>query len=85
VFFRRRAAGEDPWLVAKMWIFAIGAGLALAGMATEIRWLIGAAAVVLVAGIAIRFVPRGGDPDDGTAGAPAPEDRSTLSDDAGGA
>jgi hypothetical protein len=45
-------------LVPKLWIFGIGALLALLGMALENDWLIGGAGVVLAVGIVLRFVRR---------------------------
>ncbi|MFP4623344.1 MAG: hypothetical protein ACOC3J_01965 [Gemmatimonadota bacterium] len=59
MFFRRGLSGPDPWLDIKLWIFSIGAILALLGMGFREEWLIGAAAVVLLAGLALRFVRRG--------------------------
>lgn len=58
MFFRRGVADDDPWLGPKLWIFGIGALLALLGMALENDWLIGAAGVVLAAGIGLRFLRR---------------------------
>ncbi len=60
MFFRRGVADDDPWLRPKLWLFSTGAILALLGMGLEHDWLIGAAAVVLLVGLALRFVkPRG--------------------------
>lgn len=64
MFFRRGVADDDPWLQAKLWIFTAGALLALAGMLLENDWLMGAAGIVLLAGVLLRFVKR---PDDETA------------------
>jgi hypothetical protein len=58
VFFRRGVAEDDAWLQAKLWLFTVGALLALAGMLLENQWLIGAAALVLAIGIVLRFIPR---------------------------
>lgn len=58
MFFRRGVADDDPWLQAKLWLFSIGALLALLGMFLENDWLIGAAGVVLLAGLLLRFVKR---------------------------
>lgn len=81
MFFRRGVADDDPWLGPKLWLFSIGAALALLGMGTRTRWLIGLAAVVLAAGVLIRFVPHPGDARrDDEADAPA-KDNDTLSDD----
>jgi hypothetical protein len=53
-------AEDDPWLQAKLWIFSIGALLALLGMGLENGWLIGAAGIMLAAGLLLRFVKRPG-------------------------
>jgi hypothetical protein len=58
VFFRRSKVGDDPWLTQKMWIFTAGAGVALLGMLMDASWLIAIGALLLAAGIALRFVPR---------------------------
>ena len=60
MFFRRGVADDDPWLRPKLWLFSIGAILALLGMGLESDWLIGAAAVALLAGLALRFLKPGG-------------------------
>lgn len=77
MFFRRGVADDDPWLTAKLWLFGIGALLALVGMLFENDWLIGAAAVVLLAGALLRFVPRrtgdGEEADGGQKESAAPE------------
>ena len=62
MFFRRGVADDDPWLTPKLWLFGIGAILALGGMLFENDWLIGAAAVVLLAGALLRFIPRRTEP-----------------------
>jgi hypothetical protein len=67
VFFRRSKVGDDPWLTQKMWIFAAGAAVALLGMLLDAPWLIAIGALLLAAGIALRFIPRHTD-------AQAPED-----------
>lgn len=56
MFFRRGVADDDPWLRPKLWLFSTGALLALLGMGLENGLLMGAAAVVLLAGLALRFV-----------------------------
>lgn len=63
MFFRRGVADDDPWLDVKLWIFGLGAILALLGMGLRNDWLIGAAGIVLAVGVLLRFVRRGpGDP-----------------------
>ena len=57
MFFRRGDAYDDR-LPAKIAIFTVGAVLALVGMILQNDWVVGAAAVVLAAGIFIRFAPR---------------------------
>ena len=56
MFFRRGVSRDDRWLQAKLWLFGVGALVALVGMALEIDWLIGAAGVILLAGILLRFL-----------------------------
>lgn len=56
MFFRRGVADDDPWLRPKLWLFSIGAILALLGMGLENDLLIGAAALLLVAGLGLRFL-----------------------------
>lgn len=68
MFFRRGVADDDAWLQAKLWLFSIGALVALVGMLLENRWLIGAAALVLAAGMILRFVPATGGREDEEAG-----------------
>ena len=55
MFFRRGVAEDDRWLELKMWLFSIGALLALLGMLLENDWVMGAAGVVLLAGFLLRF------------------------------
>jgi hypothetical protein len=52
-----------------MVVFAVGAGLALAGMALEIGWLVNVAIAVLAVAFLLRFSDRGNAsvPDDGSA------------------
>lgn len=61
MFFRRGVAGDDRWLEAKMWLFSIGALLALLGMLLENDWVMGAAGVVLLGGFLLRFADRSGE------------------------
>jgi hypothetical protein len=60
LFFIRRSGSEgpDPWLLAKVRVFAIGAALALGGMILDQGWMIWAAIGVLLVGIVLRFLPR---------------------------
>ena len=55
--FFRRGVSADGWLQVKLWLFGLGALLALIGMALENDWVIGAAGLVLLAGLAVRFLP----------------------------
>lgn len=57
MFFRRGVADDDPWLQAKLWLFSLGALLALMGMFLENRWVIGGAGLLLGAGVLLRFIP----------------------------
>jgi len=52
---RRRLAG--PWLEWKVRFFATGAVLGLAGIYLDERWMVGAAIVVLLIGMALRLLP----------------------------
>lgn len=62
--FFRRGVEADRWLQAKMWLFSIGALLALVGMFLENSWVIGVAGLVLVAGFLLRFLPGGEPPEE---------------------
>lgn len=53
--FFRRDRSDDDWLQIKMGIFAVGAVLALLGMGLGNDWLVGAAALVLLSGVALRL------------------------------
>ena len=82
MFFRRGVSDDDPWLQPKLWLFSIGALLALLGMALVNDWIIGAGAVFLIAGFGLRFVkPRGhgkggeGEDETGTGGVEAGQDQ----------
>ncbi len=59
---RSRRAGR--YLEWKVRIFAAGAILALGGMYLNQRWLVGVAILVLAAGMALRFLPAGGEPEE---------------------
>jgi hypothetical protein len=66
VFFRRGVSSkDDPWVAEKIWVFTVGALVAMVGMLLENPWLMGAAALLLLGGILLRFIPRGGDSDEG--------------------
>lgn len=54
----RESRGPDRFLEAKMIIFTIGAALGIAGMISENRLLVGLALLVLLVGVAMRFVGR---------------------------
>ena len=54
---RRRRAG--PWLEWKVRLFVVAALLGLTGIYRQERWLTGAAIVLLLAGLLLRFVPTG--------------------------
>ena len=56
----RRAGRHLAW---KVRLFSAGAVLALAGMVLDDRWITGVAIVVLTAGMALRFLPGGGEED----------------------
>ena len=63
--FFRRGVSDDQWLQAKLWLFSFGAILALLGIGLRNDWLIAGAALALLAGMALRFIPRrGGEEDD---------------------
>lgn len=56
---RSRKADEYPWLLWKVRLFVIGAGLAVGGMLLEMDWVVFAAIVVLAAAFLVRFLPGG--------------------------
>jgi hypothetical protein len=65
MFFRRGVSDtDDRWLQVRLWLFGVGAVLALLGMGLQNDWLIGAAGLVLAGGILLRFTPRPGSEDD---------------------
>lgn len=55
---RRDHRAPDRWLAHKMVLFAVGAVIGFAGMITERSWLVNVGIVVLVAGVALRFLAR---------------------------
>ncbi|HEY8519088.1 MAG TPA: hypothetical protein VIN61_03335 [Gammaproteobacteria bacterium] len=58
---RTRREQPDRLLNLKMLIFAVGAAVALAGVAYERQALILAAIIILAVGVLLRFVPSRGD------------------------
>lgn len=73
MFFRRGTSHhDDPWLAEKLWLFTAGAVAAIAGMLLDSDWLMAVAALLLAAGVFIRFLPRGGDGGDGGDGGGRP-------------
>lgn len=60
IFASRRRRGPVRFLNARMILLALGATLALAGMALEIDLLIMAAILVLAAGVALGVIARRG-------------------------
>lgn len=56
---RSRRADRYPWLLWKVRLFVIGAGLAVGGMVMDLDWLIMVAGVFLLGGFLIRFLPGG--------------------------
>ena len=73
MFFRRGVAADDRWLEAKMWLFSIGALTALVGMFLKNDWVMGAAAIFLLAGFLLRFAAGSGDEDSADGEAPQPD------------
>lgn len=55
---RTRRDGADAFLVWKVRLFAVGAAIALAGMALTWRWLVWVGIGALAAAMALRFLPR---------------------------
>lgn len=57
MFYRRGPnASGTRFLVARLWIFAIGAVLAVVGMVLGNDWIVWVAAAVLVSGVILRLV-----------------------------
>ncbi len=56
-FFRRGSERRGRWLTAKLWLFAIGAAVAVAGMSLDDARVIGAAIAILAIGLLLRFFP----------------------------
>ncbi len=57
---RNRDGGDDPWLLAKVRLFSIGAALAIGGILLDLSWLIWGAIAALSGGVLLRFVSRPG-------------------------
>ena len=55
ILLDRRRSRPDPLLEWKTWLFGAGAFLALAGIALESSILTGAAILVLLGGVGLRF------------------------------
>ena len=55
---RSQRAEYDRYVLWKVRLFALGAALALAGMAWTVRWLVWGGIAVLAAGLALRLLPR---------------------------
>jgi len=60
VVFLDRSRRAGPWLEWKVRLFAVAAVLALAGIYMEQQWMTGAAIVVLIGAMLLRFLPGGG-------------------------
>lgn len=56
-----RDGGEHRYTSAKIAIFCLGAAIACVGIATDKRWIITVAIVVLFVGFLLRFVRRDSD------------------------
>jgi len=55
-----RRSRKDRFLEWKVWVFCLGAVVALAGIYLEERWLTGIAIVLLASAAVFRFLPGGG-------------------------
>lgn len=66
--FFRRGVSDDGWLQVKVWLFTLGALVALVGMGLRNDWLIGAAGLLLAGGVLLRFVDRDADAHDDPGG-----------------
>ena len=54
---RSRRAENEAYVAWKVRLFALGAALAIAGMALTVRWLVWAGIAALAAGMALRLLP----------------------------
>jgi len=59
---RTKRAGR--YLEWKVRLFVVGATLALGGMYLNRSWLVGVAILVLAAGVSLRFLPSGEEPEE---------------------
>jgi hypothetical protein len=66
----RGRRGEDRLLGEKMMVFMLGAAIGIGGIATDRDWLVYVALLLLVLGLAMRFLGR----DTGAVDAPEAED-----------
>lgn len=64
IFLNRNRSGSDKHLEWKVRLFLLGAALAMAGVGLDSTLLTTLAIVVLVAGVALRFLPTGKKTDD---------------------
>jgi hypothetical protein len=60
IFRPSRARRDDRFLDQKMLIFAVGAVVAIGGMAFELGWLVYVAIGIFAIGLLLRFLPDGG-------------------------
>jgi len=65
IFTRRGKNGADPFLERKVQLFLAGGALALVGVGLDSSLLVGLAIMILVFGMALRFIPRRGPSCDG--------------------
>ena len=56
---RSAAQGPDPWLDVKILLFFVAAALAVVGMVIGSPWTIYSGILVVIAGLLLRFLPRG--------------------------
>ena len=66
IFLNRGRDGSDKYLEWKVRLFLLGAALAMVGVGFESTVLVILAIMVLVAGAAVRFLPKGEDLDSST-------------------
>ena len=56
---RSASDGPDPWLDVKILLFFVAAALAVVGMVIGSPWTIYSGILVVIAGLLLRFLPRG--------------------------